>query len=233
MKYHFVYLFILLGFGLTAQPNYDQYDAFLQRHVAKNGNVNYKAIKANTAGLDSIIRAFQAAPPQKSWSKNEQLAYWLNAYNAFTIHLIVSKYPLQKIIDLDGGKTWDVKRIELGGKKYSLNEIENEIIRPQFKDARIHFALNCAARSCPPLHNRAFRGNTVQNILEQRTRQFIRSSANDLSEQKIKISKIFDWYKADFGDIAAFLNKYATVKIASGATVEYIEYNWQLNENGR
>ncbi len=222
-------LSVLTGFALSAQPNYDRYDAFLQKYVAKNGNVNYKAIKANQVGLDSVVREFQAVSLQKSWSKNEQLAYWLNAYNVFTLQLIVSKYPLQKITDLDGGKTWDVKRIELGGKKYSLNEIENEIIRPQFKDPRIHFALNCAARSCPPLYNRAFTAKNVQTALEQRTRQFVRSSANDLAEQKIKISKIFDWYKSDFGDLTAFLNKYGTVKITPGAAVEYVEYDWKLN----
>lgn len=229
MKYFLMLLSVLTVFTLSAQSNYDRYDAFLQKYVAKNGNVNYKAIKANQVGLDSVVREFQAVSLQKSWSKNEQLAYWLNAYNVFTLQLIVSKYPLQKITDLDGGKTWDVKRIELGSKKYSLNEIENEIIRPQFKDPRIHFALNCAARSCPPLYNRAFTAKNVQTALEQRTRQFVRSSANDLAEQKIKISKIFDWYKSDFGDLTAFLNKYGTVKIATGAAVEYVEYDWKLN----
>jgi hypothetical protein len=202
----------------------------LQKYVSNNGNVKYKALQAERAILDSVVAQFQAIAPQKEWSKNERLAYWINAYNLFTVQLIVNNYPVKKITNLDGGKTWDIKRIEIDGKKYSLNQIENEILRPQFKDARIHFAINCAAESCPPLHNRAFTAENVQSLLDKRTRKFIRSSANTLTESNIKISKIFDWYSSDFGDIVTFLNKYAAVKIKTDAKVEYKEYIWNINE---
>ena len=220
---HLITIALLAPIWLFAQPNYALYDSLLQKYVSSNGAVKYKALQAERAILDSVVAQFQAVAPQKEWSKNERLAYWINAYNLFTVQLIVNNYPVKKITNLDGGKTWDVKRIEIEGKKYSLNQIENEILRPQFKDARIHFAINCAAESCPPLHN-------VQSLLDKRTRKFIRSSANTLTESNIKISKIFDWYAADFGDIVTFLNKYASVKIKTDAKVEYKDYIWNINE---
>jgi Protein of unknown function, DUF547 len=227
MKYLAFFLLLVTG-TLFAQPNYQNYDAFLKKYVSASGNVSYKKIKKSD--VESVVKEFQAATPQKNWSKNEQLAYWLNAYNLFTISLIVNNYPVKKITDLDNSKPWDVKRIDLGGQKYSLNDIENVIIRPTFKDARIHFAINCAAKSCPPLLNTAFTANNVQTLLEQRTKAFITSKSNLLTEKNIKISKIFDWYKADFSDLTGFLNKYSTAKIAKDAKVEYNDYDWNLNE---
>lgn len=227
---HLIIIAFLAPIWLFSQPNYALYDSLLQKYVSSNGEVKYKALQAERAILDSVVAQFQAVAPQKEWSKNERLAYWINAYNLFTVQLIVNNYPVKKITNLDGGKTWDVKRIEIEGKKYSLNQIENEILRPQFKDARIHFAINCAAESCPPLHNRAFTAENVQSLLDKRTRKFIRSSANTLTDSNIKISKIFDWYSSDFGDIVTFLNKYASVKIKTDAKVEYKEYIWNINE---
>ncbi len=227
---HLIIIALLAPIWLFAQPNYALYDSLLQKYVSSNGNVKYKALQAERAILDSVVAQFQAVAPQKEWSKNERLAYWINAYNLFTVQLIVNNYPIKKITNLDGGKTWDVKRIEIDGKKYSLNQIENEILRPQFKDARIHFAINCAAESCPPLHNRAFTAENVQSLLDKRTREFIRSSANTLTDSNIKISKIFDWYSADFGDLVTFLNKYASIGIQTDAKIEYKEYIWNINE---
>jgi hypothetical protein len=227
---HLIIIAFLAPIWLFSQPNYALYDSLLQKYVSSNGEVKYKALQTERAILDSVVAQFQAVAPQKEWSKNERLAYWINAYNLFTVQLIVNNYPVKKITNLDGGKTWDVKRIEIDGKKYSLNQIENEILRPQFKDARIHFAINCAAESCPPLHNRAFTAENVQSLLDKRTRKFIRSSANTLTDSNIKISKIFDWYSSDFGDITTFLNKYASVKIKNDAKVEYKDYIWNINE---
>lgn len=214
----------------SAQPNYQSYNALLAKYVSKTGQVDYKALKANPVALNRAIDSFSKQTPSSKWSKNDQLAFWINAYNVFTIKLIVDNYPLKSIMDLDGGKTWDVKRIRIGGELYSLNQIENEIIRPQFKDARIHFALNCAAKSCPPLYNKAYLPSQLDQQLDERTRLFVRSKSNTMGEKELKISKIFDWYKADFGDLIVFLNKYAEVKISPQAKVTYIEYNWDLNE---
>ncbi|MEO6039135.1 MAG: DUF547 domain-containing protein, partial [Saprospiraceae bacterium] len=131
----------------------------------------------------------------------------------------------------DGGKTWDVKRINLGGKKYSLNQIENEIIRPQFQEPRIHFAINCAAKSCPPLYNHAFTTENLDSTLESRARLFINDKRfNTITAGKATVSKVFDWYGADFGDLRKFLNRYANTQLKAAAAIRFKEYDWDLNE---
>ncbi len=215
---------------VLAQPNYEKYDALLQKYVGKTGNVNYKNLKENAAELRAVTDDFSAQNPSETWGKNERLAFWINSYNAFTLLLITENYPIKSITDLDGGKPWDVKRVKINGQTYSLNQIENEIIRPNFHDPRVHFALNCGAVSCPPLFNRAFRPENLNQQLEKRTRQFVRSKNSSLAENSVKISKIFEWYKVDFQDLVAFLNKYSTVKISPQASIEFLEYDWNLNQ---
>ena len=207
----------------------DGFDNLLKKYVTASGEVNYKGFKKDELTLDNYLKSLAAKTPDKTWSKDASLAYWINAYNAFTIKLILKNYPLKSIIDLDAGKPWDVAWIELGGKKYSLNNIENDIIRPQYKDPRIHFAVNCAAKSCPPMNNTAFTEANINALLDSRTKNFINSSANEISTASIKISKIFDWYKDDFSNVITFLNKYSNTKINSGAKIEYKNYDWSLN----
>ena len=212
-------------------PVHTPWDSLLQQYVSASGQVDYKGWKANPAALEAYCRLLADNPPQDSWSREEQLSYWINAYNAFTVKLIVDNYPTASILRFDGGKTWDVKRIVLGGKKYSLNQIENEIIRPRFKEPRIHFALNCAAKSCPPLYNHAYTPANLDSTLEIRARQFINNpDFNTLSANKAVVSKIFDWYGADFDDLRKYLNRYAKTPLKSTATVTFKEYDWDLNE---
>lgn len=216
---------------LPAPGLHDAWNKLLGRHVNDSGKVDYKGFKKDKPALNVYLQALAANPPADAWSRADKMAYWINAYNAFTIDLILDNYPVSSILNLDGGKTWDVKRIALGGKKYSLNQIENEILRPQFKDPRIHFALNCAARSCPPLYNKAFTAKNLERALEQRTRQFINdANRNTLTAEKALVSKIFEWYATDFGDLKSFLNQYAAVKLNDNATITFREYNWDLNE---
>lgn len=228
-----LFVLFLMPFLAQAQPDYAKYDAFLQKYVSTIGKVNYKKIKANPKELEGLVKQFQAATPQTTWSKNAQLAYWINAYNLFTIKLIADNYPITSITKLDNGKPWDVKRITLGKATYSLNQIENEIIRPTFKDARIHFAVNCAAKSCPPLYNKAYTETNVQKTLEQRTSSFINSSYNVIKENEVKISKIFEWYKTDFtknDNLLPYVSTFAKVKMSKNAKVTFLEYDWSLNE---
>ncbi|MBK8922635.1 MAG: DUF547 domain-containing protein [Saprospirales bacterium] len=209
---------------------HDGWDQLLRRHVRADGKVNYAGFKTDRAALSAYLQALARQPPAGSWSRAEQMAYWINAYNAFTVDLIAGNYPVSSILNLDGGKTWDVKRIELGGKKYSLNEIENDILRSRFQDARIHFVLNCAAVSCPPLLNRAYTAETLSATLDQRTRQFIQDPKyNILTAEQARVSKIFEWYAADFGDLRQFLYKYAAVKPGADTPVFFLEYDWKLN----
>lgn len=210
---------------------HQQFNNLLQKYVTSTGSVNYLGLKQDEKTLDKYLNELSKNIPDNSSSRNASLAYWINTYNAFTLKLILDNYPLKSITDLNNGKPWDVKWITLANKKYSLNNIENDIIRPVYKDARIHFVLNCAAISCPPLLNKAFTSNNLEEFMEASTRSFINSQANDLSSTKIKISKVFDWYKKDFGDVTAFISKYSKTKINTNALISYKEYNWNLNKN--
>lgn len=217
--------------GNLDEVSHELFNTLLQKYVTPTGAVNYKGLKSEKKTLEQYIAELAKQIPDNSWSKKASLAYWINAYNAFTLKLIIDNYPVKSIMNLNGGKPWDVKWIVLDGKKYSLNNIENDIIRPKYKDARIHFAVNCAAISCPPLANVAFNESNIDELLDSRTKNFINSKSNDLTNAKrIKLSNIFDWYKADFGDIAAFLNKYSKDKIEKNASINYNDYNWALNE---
>jgi len=173
------------------------FNVMLGKFVSRGGVVNYSQLKASSRALNSYCAALSENPPKDSWSKNEKLAYWLNAYNAFTLKLITDNFPIASITDLNGGKPWDQKWIKIGSETLSLNGIENDIIRPRFNDARIHFGLNCAAKSCPPLANYAFTADNVNSKLNALTKSFINSSANQLSAGEASISKIFDWYKVE------------------------------------
>ncbi len=207
------------------------WDEMLKKYVSPSGKVNYRAWKTDLPKLEIYLENLSKNVPQADQPRAEKMAFWLNVYNAATVHLILENYPISSITKLDGGKPWDAKRVALGSKKYSLNEIENEILRPQFKDPRIHFALNCAAKSCPPLLNMAFWPEDLEKQLDLLTRKFVQNqSFNQISENAATVSKIFEWYAIDFGDLKKFLNKYSKTKLSDGATVKFQEYDWGLNE---
>lgn len=237
---HLIYVLILshlaaiqpLSETPVAAAEHAAWDALLQKHVSAAGAVDYAGFKADKPALEAYLQTLADNMPQADWPRERKMAYWMNAYNAFTIKLIADNYPLSSIMKLDGGKTWDVRRIVLGGKKYSLNQIENDILRPQFKDARIHFAINCAARSCPPLLHRAFEAEGLGALLDARARAFVNDPKhNDIRASKATVSKIFEWYAADFGELRKFLNQFSNTKIKPGAAIAFKEYDWRLNEN--
>ena len=211
--------------------SHEAWDGLLKKYVSSSGKVNYKGLKAEKAKLDAYLEALKNNPPQSSWGRDKTMAYWINVYNAFTVKLIVDNYPVASITKLNGGKPWDKNWIKIGSKTYSLNNIENDILRPKYKDARIHFAVNCAARSCPPLLNRAWTAGSLNSNFEKRAKAFINNPKyNPIAADKVKVSKIFEWYAADFGDLIGFLNRYSSTKINADAKVEYLEYDWNLNE---
>jgi len=215
---------------LLGAPSHKTFNQLLSSYVSTYGKVNYKGLKADNAKLDKYLSLLESLSINDTWSRNDKLAFWINAYNAYTIKLILNNYPVKSITDLEGGKPWDKKWIKLNGKTLSLNNIENDIIRPQFNESRIHFAVNCAAKSCPPLLNEAFDATKLDNQLEQQTKRFINNKGfNTLSKNKITISKIFEWYAADFGNVAEYINRYAP-EVSKSAKIDYKEYNWALNE---
>ena len=213
-----------------APPDHSSWTQLLAKYVDPQGQVNYQGLKIDQANLDAYLQLLASNPVQEEWSRAEKLAYWINTYNAYTIKLILNHYPVKSIMDIEGGKAWDKVWIKLGNKSYSLNQIENEIIRPQFNEPRIHFAVNCAAKSCPPLLNEAWMPATLESQLEQRTKAFINNSAyNTIKPASVQVSKLFEWYQQDFGNTITYLNKFSTTTIKSNASVTYREYDWALN----
>ena len=234
-----VLLLILTLMGsLTARPagpgiSHDTWDALLQAHVSATGAVDYRGFQADRERLDGYLTHLAAHPPQASWSAAARMAYWINAYNAFTVQLILDHYPLKSIRDLD--EPWDRKFIQLGGKAYSLNDIEHQILRKEFSDARIHFAVNCASASCPPLLNRAFTAEKLETQLNAQARRFINGTAyNHLGKRPLGLSEIFNWYGSDFTreaeTLIAYLNRYAPEPIPAGTEIRFLPYDWRLND---
>lgn len=180
-------------------------------------------------------------PPQGNWSRNDQLAYWINAYNAYTIQLIIRNYPLKSIKDI-GSKIkipfvntpWDIKFIRIGNKTYDLNNIEHDILRKKFNEPRIHFAIVCASVSCPKLLNEAYVGTRLNDQLAAQAREFINDpTRNKITPGKAELSPIFSWFKGDFtkkGSLQDFINQYATTKITAKTSLSNLDYNWNLNE---
>jgi len=210
---------------------HEAFDNLLKLHVSSSGKVNYQGLKSNVLTLDGYLNTLSSNVPSDNWTRNEKMAYWINTYNAFTIKKVLENYPLKSIKDLNGGKVWDQKFIKLGARTYSLNEIEHEVLISTYKDSRIHFALNCAAKSCPPLSNKAFTPDNLLQMLDRNAKDFINDPLyNIITKNKASISKVFDWYKQDFNEITDYLNKYSSAKIDKSAQISYNEYDWRLNE---
>jgi hypothetical protein len=222
--------------GNSNPVSHHLWDMFVKKYVSVSGQVNYKAIKLNVADLDMYLSLLINHHPAASWSDNERKAYWINAYNAFTIKLIIDNYPVKSIKDIGkASKTpWDINFIDIEGQKYSLGNIEHNILRKEFNDPRIHFAINCASVSCPKLLNEAYIPETLDQQLNKVTEGFVNdSSRNKISIGSAEISSIFNWFSEDFtkkGTVVDFLNQYSKVKINSKTKVNYLVYNWNLNE---
>lgn len=211
-----------------------KFDALLRSHVSSSGKVDYKGFKKDQAVLADYMNQLKSNAPQSDWSKNKQMAYWINLYNAFTIQTILENYPVKSITDIEGGKVWDRKTVNIGGEKLTLNDIEKKKLLKRFRDGRVHFAVNCAAASCPPLLNKAWTEDNVQRYLSQQTKAFINNATeNQLSAKSIQVSQIFNWYADDFGGkdkIVSYFQKYSKTEIKDNAKVSFKEYNWELND---
>jgi len=211
--------------------NHDIWNSLLQKHVSENGNVDYKGFKSDKAELYTYIEYLQNLPPNKLSSRNQTIAYWINAYNAFTVDLILRNYPLQSIKDIKD--PWDQRLWKIGSKWYNLNDIEHQILR-KMDEPRIHFAIVCASVSCPKLQKTAFTANDLETQLTKATKEFISDKTkNIISENNIKLSKIFKWFSKDFktnGNLIDFLNQYSEVTISSEAKKSFLDYNWDLND---
>ena len=209
--------------------SHTKFDALLRKYVTSTGKVNYNGFK-NSASFEEYLTLLSENEPSADWSRNKKLAYWINAYNAFTIKLILDNYPVSSITKLHGGKPWDYKFIKIGSKTYSLNHIEHKIIRPVFKEPRIHFACVCAAKSCPKLANKAYTAGNINSLLTTQTKYFINNkSKNQIADKQLKVSSLFDWYAGDLGDINTYIAKYYNGTFKADKDIEFMEYDWSLN----
>ena len=219
------------GESVVQLPNHDPFNALLQQYVDATGKVNYKGLVANITQLEEYISNLTSMGIQAHYSRNDKLAFWINLYNAVTLKLVCDNYPISSITEINEGKPWDINLVEVQGKKYSLNEIENSIIRPEFKEARIHFVLNCAAKSCPKLLNKAIYPSSMEEDMVKASEDFLSNKdKNQIFSSAARISKIFEWYKDDFEDLISFLNKYGPAQIDAKTEIVFNEYDWSLNE---
>lgn len=207
------------------------WDELLKKYVSNSGKVNYNALKENHEELLEYIKILQATYEKRSLTKDESLAFWINAYNAMTIDLILKHYPIKSIKDIK--EPWKQRYWKLGNKWYNLNDIEHSILR-KMNEPRIHFAIVCASFSCPKLQNEAFSNINLDKQLTRVTKQFLNDSdRNSITENNIELSKIFKWFSSDFkqnGSLIDFLNQYSDITISNKAKISFKTYNWNLNE---
>ena len=228
--------------GKSKAITHETFTKLLQKNVNDKGFVNYKAFIKDSVALNNYLTLLSNNAPANSWTKNEKFAYWINAYNAYTIKLITNNYPIKSIKDLQGNNAvifintvWDKKFFKIGNITMTLNTIEHKILRKKFNDSRLHFAINCASYSCPKLLNSAYEAATLDAQLTQQAKDFLADTdKNKVTASNPQLSYIFKWFNGDFTKNGMtkieFINQYSPVKINSDANLDYMTYNWNLNE---
>jgi Protein of unknown function, DUF547 len=254
-------MLILLGLlamalpaAAAAPPDYKVWGDLLSKYYDPAKGMNYKALKAqDKATLDNLRRQMAAVDPQ-TLSRQDQLAYWINLYNISVVSIVVDNYPVESIRDLS---TDPVIRLNIFKKdlvdtrrgKVSLNDIENEKIRNGFKDARIHFAINCAAESCPSIRPEPYVGARINEQLDDQNYKFLNGPKGVRLEKNggelvLHTTKVMDWFKTDFdkwgGGTVPFLLRYVSPDkrkqmeaAGNQIDVEYDDYSWKLNDNSK
>ncbi len=232
---------LLLTVDVHAKKMVDNtiYASLLKKHVFKN-RVNYDGFKKDEHLLDAYLTILSNTEIE-SFSSSEQFAFYINAYNAFTIKLILTKYPgINSIKEIGTFFTnpWKIKFIELQGRTVTLDYIEHKVLRPIFKDPRVHFAINCASKSCPPLRNEPYEPPILENQLDEQAKHFINNEkTNFFKNNTLFLSKIFAWFDEDFSDKPIqFIQQYANDDLKAAIRsaghdikLSYITYDWSLN----
>ncbi len=219
-------------------PDHSVWTQLLQQYVDTGGWVNYNGFVQDSMILNSYLNTLSNNPPSNSWSKNEKLTYWINVYNAFTVKLIVNHYPVTSIKDIKKGipfinSVWEMDFFEIGGKEFNLSTVEHDILRKEFDEPRIHFAIVCASKSCPRLLNEAFESENLEQQLERQAIDFINdSSKNRFDKNEIYLSPIFKWFRKDFTKnlgLRQYVAQFAKSDFSESAKLTYTKYDWSLN----
>ncbi len=223
-------LFILFTTFVFSQKNiHHRWDGMLKKFVSPSGQVNYKEWVKEQENIENYLFTLAQFPPTERTSAAAQLAYWINAYNALTVQLILKHYPVKSIKDIDN--PWDTACFTVKGKEYTLGAIEHELLR-KMGEPRIHFAINCASVSCPKLLNEAYLEKKMELQLTEATRSFLKdTSKNVITQKQLKLSRIFLWFGKDFGSKSErldFIAKAVGLPLES-PKIEYLPYDWNLN----
>lgn len=233
----------------TRTVDHAAFDAFLTRFAALEDGirrVDYAAAVAERAGLDAYVGALQVIDP-RTLNRKEQLAYWINLYNAETVRVVLDHYPVESIqdVDLEGGGLfggpWGAPRLHIGGEAVTLNDIEHGILRALWRDPRIHYVLNCASLGCPNLAAEAYTAANIEARLDAQARSFINHPRGvRVHDGEVRLSTIFQWYRSDFGRndqrVLDHVREYASPelrqKLEGHASIDAYDYDWRLNEPG-
>ncbi|MFQ6607401.1 MAG: DUF547 domain-containing protein [Fidelibacterota bacterium] len=251
-----MWLFGLISLISTTEdaiPQVELLDEVFSRFVNENGEVNYDALRENPVNLKNFVEFLKKVSPvnhpERFPTNNDAKAYWINAYNALVMISIVENPEIESVKDLGWGMGlfWR-KTFLIGGRRMTLNQIERKILRDVFADPRMHFAINCGSNSCPPLGQRIFSGEDLDQQLDEKARQFINNPENvviDRDEKIVWLSRIFKWYSEDFEAVSEdvlhyifqYLEGYSETeieKIVNSYQVRYFTYDWSLNStNGQ
>jgi len=233
----------------SASVDHAPWDGFLARHVvASEDGINrlaYRRVLPQERDALAIYLAGLAGTPVTAYRRAEQLAYWINLYNALTVRVVLDHYPVASIRDialspgLFSRGPWRKKLLRVEGEEVSLDDIEHRILRPVWRDPRLHYAVNCAALGCPNLGPRAFTAAATEQMLEDAVRAYVNHPRGArIIDGRLHVSSIYVWYKEDFGGddpgVIAHLRRYAAPPLAQALAAQTSiagdSYDWSLND---
>ena len=232
----------------TEPIDHSAWDELLEKYISKNGDglnrfAYSKVTNEDRQKLENYLAQLSAIEITNR-SRAVQFAYWVNMYNALTIKVILENYPVDSIRDIDtsgifANGPWGAELIEVEGEILTLDDIEHAILRPIWKDPRIHYAVNCASIGCPNLQSKAFTAANTQTLLEQGARDYVNSPRGfDIKNGKLTVSKIYKWFAYDFGNsqksviqhLAQYANPEKAEKLSQFKSISDTKYDWKLNE---